>query len=70
MEELAEKKGWAMSHVALSWLLLRGVSSPIIGFSSVERMDEALQVRGKVLTEEEMKYLEEEYLPKNIMGHA
>ena len=70
MEELAKKKGWAMSHVAMSWLLHKGVSSPIIGFSSVERMDEALQVRGKMLTEEEVKYLEVEYLPKNIMGHG
>ena len=70
MEELAEKKGWTMSHVALSWLLHKGVSSPIIGFSSLERMDEALQGSKKTLTEEEVKYLEAEYLPKNIMGHG
>ncbi len=69
MEELAKKKGWTMSHIALLWLLHRGVSSPIIGLSSVERMDEALQVRGKSLTEEDLKYLEGEYLPKNIVGH-
>lgn len=46
------------------------VSSPIIGFSSVERMDEALGVRGKTLTEEEEKYLEELYVPKTISGHS
>ena len=70
MEELAKKKGWAMSHVAMSWLLHKGVSSPIIGLSNVERMEEALQARDKALTEEEQKYLEEEYLPKKIMGHG
>ena len=70
MKELAKKKGWAMSHVAMSWLLHKGVSSPIIGLSSVERMEEALRMRDKALAEWEVKYLDEEYLPKNIMGHA
>jgi aryl-alcohol dehydrogenase-like predicted oxidoreductase len=66
---LAEKKGWKMSQVALAWINKR-IASPIIGFSSVERMDEALDVRGKTLTEEEEKYLEELYVPKNIVGHS
>ncbi|MCJ1259009.1 hypothetical protein MMC24_006843 [Lignoscripta atroalba] len=68
VQELSEKKGWKMSHVALAWLNRR-ISSPIIGFSSVERIDEALEVRGKTLTAEEEKYLEELYIPKAIQGH-
>lgn len=59
-----------MSHVALSWLKSKGISSPIIGFSKVERIDEALETRGKELTQEEVKYLEEPYVPKNIIGHS
>lgn len=58
-----------MSHVALAWINKR-VSSPIIGFSSIERMDEAIDVRGKTLTDEEEKYLEELYQPKVITGHS
>jgi len=58
-----------MSHVALAWINKR-VSSPIIGFSSVERMDEALEARGKVLSEEEEKYLEELYVDRKIQGHS
>lgn len=69
VEELAKKKGWKMSQVALAWLNKR-ISSPIIGFSSVERIDEALDVKGKTLTDEEEKYLEELYVPKAIQGHA
>lgn len=69
VQELAEKKGWKMSQVALAWINKR-VSSPIIGFSSVERIDEAIGVRGKTLTEEEEKYLEELYEPKAISGHS
>jgi aryl-alcohol dehydrogenase-like predicted oxidoreductase len=57
-----------MSQVALAWINKR-ISSPIIGFSSIERMDEALEVRDKKLTEEEEKYLEELYVPKNVVGH-
>lgn len=68
VQELAEKHGWKMSHVALAWINKR-IASPIIGFSSVERMDEALDVKGKTLTEEEERYLEELYEPKAIQGH-
>lgn len=58
-----------MSQVALAWINKR-IASPIIGVSSIERMDEALDVRGKTLTEEEEKYLEELYVPKAIVGHS
>jgi len=67
--ELAEKKGWKMSQVALAWIIQKG-TIPICGFSNLSRLDEAVGVRGKTLTEEEMKYLEEPYLPKKIVGHS
>jgi len=69
VQELADKKGWKMSQVALAWINKR-ISSPIIGFSSVERIDESLDVKGKILTDEEEKYLEELYVPKAISGHS
>ncbi|KAJ6259637.1 hypothetical protein Dda_5275 [Drechslerella dactyloides] len=69
VQEIAEKRGWKMSHVALAWVNKR-IASPIIGFSTVERMDEALDVKGKELTEEEEKYLEEPYLAREIIGHS
>ena len=59
-----------MSQVALAWLDYKGISSPIIGFSKVERIDEALETKGKTLTEEEVRFLEEDYVPKNVMGHS
>jgi aryl-alcohol dehydrogenase-like predicted oxidoreductase len=67
VQEIAEKKGWKMSHVALAWLNKR-VSSPIIGFTSVEEMNDALEARGKVLTEEEENYLEELYEARPVIG--
>lgn len=67
--EIAEKREWPMAHVALAWINKR-VTSPIIGFSKEERIDQAASARGKVLTEEEEKYLEELYEPKSIQGHG
>lgn len=45
VQELAEKHGWEMSHVALAWINAR-VSSPTISFSSAGRMEEALGAEG------------------------
>lgn len=58
-----------MSQVALAWINKR-VTSPIVGFSSVKRIDEAISARGKVLSEEEEMWLEELYVPKTVQGHA
>lgn len=69
VQEVAEKRGWPMAHVALAWIGSR-VASPIIGFSSVARMEEAAGARGKSLTAEEEAYLEELYQPKPIIGHG
>ena len=57
-----------MSHVALAWLNSR-VTAPIIGFSSINRINEALEAKDKVLTEAEEQYLEELYIPRSVQGH-
>ncbi|KZO99803.1 Aldo/keto reductase [Calocera viscosa TUFC12733] len=67
VEELAKKKGWTMAQVALAWIDDK-VSSPIVGFSSVARLEEAI-IPDKKLTAEERKYLEEPYAPTSIKGH-
>jgi aryl-alcohol dehydrogenase-like predicted oxidoreductase len=69
VEEIANKKGWKMSHVATAWSIQKG-NIPIIGFSKVERIIEALEIQGKMLRDDEMRYLEEPYQPKQIMGHS
>ncbi|KMU73487.1 aldo-keto reductase [Coccidioides immitis RMSCC 3703] len=69
VEEISKKKGRKMSAIAMAWIKSR-VTSPIIGFSSIERIDEALTAREVSLTEEEEKYLEEPYRPKKVVGHS
>ena len=68
VEELAKKKNCTMSQIAIAWSNKR-VASPIIGFSSAERMREAIGASDISLSEEEEKYLEEPYLPHAISGH-
>ncbi|KAH8813717.1 Aldo/keto reductase [Flagelloscypha sp. PMI_526] len=59
VEELAEKKGWTMSQVALAWVVAK-IDAPIVGLGTVKRVEETILEKGKFeLSEEEMKYLEE-----------
>jgi aryl-alcohol dehydrogenase-like predicted oxidoreductase len=58
-----------MSQVSLAWINNR-CASPIIGFSSVDRLEDALGAKDKVLTDEEEKYLEELYQPRPIVGFS
>lgn len=68
VEEVAKKKGRTMVQVSVAWVLQKG-AVPIVGFSTTPRIDEALEVRGTTLTEEDVQYLEELYEPKAISGH-
>ncbi|RDW92623.1 alcohol dehydrogenase-6 [Coleophoma crateriformis] len=70
VQELAEKRGWKMSQVALAWIREKGCI-PIVGLTSAsaEKMDELCAVRDLKLTAEEVTYLEEPYVPKPIVGH-
>ena len=69
VEKIAEKKCWKMSQVALAWINRR-VSSPIVGLSSVPRMEEALAANDMTLTEEEDIFLEKLYEHRSIRGHS
>ncbi|KAG1890484.1 NADP-dependent oxidoreductase domain-containing protein [Suillus fuscotomentosus] len=67
VEELSKKKNYKMSQIALAWVASK-VSSPIVGISSVQRLQESI-IEGIELTPEEIKYLEEPYEPKATRGH-
>ncbi|RDW84329.1 aldo-keto reductase-10 [Coleophoma cylindrospora] len=69
VQKTAEEKKWTMSQVALAWLIQKD-HIPIVGCGTVERLDEACAVTGKVLTTEEMKFLEEPYVPTRVTGHV
>ena len=68
LEEVAKKRGVGMAMVATAWCLGKEGVNPIVGLGSKERIDQAVEACKLRLTEEEEKYLEEPYLPKQIQG--
>ena len=68
VQGLADQNGWKMSQVALAWIQEK-VSSPIVGFSSVQRLDEAMNIKGRVLKKGYVKYLEEPYAPQVVQDY-
>ncbi|KAI2794925.1 Versiconal hemiacetal acetate reductase [Penicillium oxalicum] len=66
VEELAGKKGVTMAQIALAWSLSHPNECPIVGLHSAERIDEAVASLKVQLSPEEIKYLEEPYIPKSI----
>ncbi|RLV94339.1 putative aryl-alcohol dehydrogenase AAD16 [Spathaspora sp. JA1] len=66
VEEIAEKRGVSMAVVATAWVISKG-TNPIVGLSSVARVDDILGATRLTLTPEESKYLEEPYKPKAAM---
>ncbi|KAF2426542.1 voltage-gated shaker-like K+ channel, subunit [Tothia fuscella] len=68
VEEVARRKGISMAAVATAWSLSKGCC-PILGLNSKQRIDEACDNIRVRLTEEDVKYLEDAYLPKPVTGY-
>ncbi|KAL2075820.1 hypothetical protein VTL71DRAFT_763 [Oculimacula yallundae] len=73
VEEISKKHGVSMTTIATAWCLSKESVNPIIGLSSKERIDQAVQAvefasSGK-LTKEDIAYLEEGYAPKERQGY-
>ena len=65
--ELAEKHGVSMTEVSLAWLLTK-VASPVVGATKPHHIDGAVKAAELTLTEEEIVYLEELYVPHKLVG--
>jgi aryl-alcohol dehydrogenase (NADP+) len=71
LEAVAEERGIAPAQVALAWLLQRpGVVAPIVGASKSQHLDDALAALSVRLAAEEIRALEESYLPHAVAGMA
>jgi len=67
--ELAKQKGVTPVQVALAWLLFRGVTAPIIGTTKVEHLEELVGSVDVKVSDEDARYLEEPYVPQQVIGH-
>ncbi len=68
--EVATAKQVTAAQVAIAWLLQKGATSPIIGTSKMEHLEEFVGSLDVKITLEEAKYLEEPYVPQAISGHV
>ncbi|MDP2320203.1 MAG: aldo/keto reductase [Acidobacteriota bacterium] len=68
--ELATRKGVLPIQVALAWVAGRpGVTAPIVGASRLEQLDQLVDGLSVKLTEEDRQFLEEYYVPHQVLGH-
>ena len=65
---LAEKYGVKMQQIALAWEWAKGVTAPIIGATKASHFDDAAGAFSVKLTEEDIAFLEEPYMPHRIVG--
>ncbi|MET3688874.1 aryl-alcohol dehydrogenase-like predicted oxidoreductase [Priestia megaterium] len=67
---IAEKHSIPRVHVALAWLLQKDqVTAPIIGATKISHLENAIDALSVKLTPEEVAFLEEPYIPHQVVGH-
>jgi aryl-alcohol dehydrogenase-like predicted oxidoreductase len=67
--EIARERGIPPAHVAMAWLLHKpAVTSPIFGATKMEHLDDAVAAVSVKLSDEEIKRLEERYMPHPPTG--
>ena len=70
VQELADQKDLTMAQISLAWLLHKDwVDAPIVGTTSVEHLEDAVEAVDVDLTDSEIEYLEEPYEPVAVSGH-
>lgn len=64
---LAGKHGVTITEVSLAWLLTK-VTSPVVGATKLHHIEGAVKAVELELTDEELTYLEEPYVPHPLAG--
>ena len=68
--ELADEKGVTMAQLSIAWHLHRDpVTAPIVGVSSVEHLEEAVEAVDVSLSDSDLEYIEDPYEPVPVSGH-
>ena len=68
VKELSEHYHCTMTQIALAWQFAKGVTSTLIGATKAGYFDDAAGCFNVRLNQDDLKYLEEPYLPHKIMG--
>jgi aryl-alcohol dehydrogenase (NADP+) len=71
VQTLADGRGLKPAQVALAWMLHKpGITSPIIGASKMYQLEEAIAASEVKLSDEEVRSLEQAYVPHKVLGHV
>ncbi len=71
IEELAGEKDVTMAQITIAWHLhTNPVTAPIIGVSSVEHLEDAVEAVEVSLTDSDLEYIAEPYEPVPVSGHG
>ena len=68
VKELADKHNATMTQITLAWHWKKGVAAPIIGATKIKYLDDAVGALDVTLSDDEVVYLEEPYVPHRIVG--
>ena len=67
--EVADKRGVSRAQVALAWLLSKPVvTAPIVGASKPNHLNDAVMALSLKLSEDEIRIVEEPYVPHEVVG--
>jgi aryl-alcohol dehydrogenase (NADP+) len=70
LQTVATAHGVPPARIALAWLLHKpGVTAPIVGASKPQHLEDAVAAVSIKLTADEIKLLEEPYVPHPVAGH-
>ena len=65
--ELSKKYGVSMTEISLAWLFTK-VTSPIVGATKVSQVEGMAKAVDLTLSDEDISYLEELYIPHQLVG--
>jgi len=69
--EIAKKRGVPQAQVALAWMLQKPfITSPIVGATKPQHLEDAVAALSVKLTAEEIAALEQPYVPHSVAGHS
>lgn len=68
IKELAEKYDTTMTRITFAWHFAKGVTSPIIGATKEKYLDDAVGALDIRLSDTDVEFIDEPYVPHRIVG--
>lgn len=67
VSQLADRYGVSMTEISLAWLLIKA-TAPVVGATKLHHIEGAAKATELTLTDEDLLFLEEPYVPHKLVG--